>query len=32
MYIKRMIYDNVGPIKNIDIKLSFNENGNPKPM
>lgn len=32
MYIKRMMYDNVGPINNIDIRLPFNENGNPKPI
>lgn len=32
MYLKHMIYENIGPIDKIDIKPSFNEKNEPIPM
>lgn len=32
MYINKILYENVGPIKKIDIDASFTDAGNPKPM
>ena len=32
MYIKQIIDVNMGPIARIDLKPSFNDNGNPKPV
>lgn len=32
MYIKRINFQNYGPISNVDITPSFNENGTPKPI
>lgn len=32
MYIKKLVYNNVGPLKNITIIPSFTEEGNPKPI
>lgn len=32
MYLKRLIYENVGPIESANIRLSFKENGDPKPV
>lgn len=32
MYIKKLIYENVGPVKDITIIPSFTEEGNPKPI
>jgi len=32
MYINKLMYENVGPIKNINIDFSFSNNGNPKPI
>lgn len=32
MYLKHMIYENIGPIDRIDIKPSFNEKNEPIPM
>ena len=32
MFLDRIIMENVGPIDRLDIKLPFNENGNPKPI
>lgn len=32
MYLKHMIYENIGPIDRIDIKPSFDEKNEPIPM
>lgn len=32
MYVRRMIYRNVGPVLNLDFSLPFHDNGNPKPV
>lgn len=32
MYLKQIISENVGPIENVDIKPSFNDDGSPKPL
>ena len=32
MYLKKMIYENVGPISNCNIAMSFHDNDNPKPV
>lgn len=32
MYVRRMIYRNVGPVLNLDLSLPFHDNGNPKPV
>ena len=32
MYLKRLLYENVGPISKIDLNAQFDENGNPKPI
>lgn len=32
MYLKRIIFENVGPISQIDIRPSFNQDGLPKPL
>ena len=32
MYIKKMVYEHVGPIKNIQIDMPLNENHTPKPV
>ena len=32
MYIKKLLYENVGPIENINIDLPFNDNGTPQPI
>ena len=32
MYIKKMVYEHVGPIKNIQINMPLNENNTPKPV
>lgn len=32
MYLKRLLYKNVGPISRIDLNAQFEENGNPKPI
>jgi len=32
MYIKRIKFQNYGPISNLEVKPNFNENGNPKPI
>ncbi|MEQ6118474.1 AAA family ATPase [Reichenbachiella sp. MALMAid0571] len=32
MYIKRIKFQNYGPISNLDVTPNFNDNGNPKPI
>lgn len=32
MYLKRILYENVGPIQKFDFKTQFDEKGNPKPL
>ena len=32
MYIKKLIYENVGPIEQVAITPSFTPEGNPKPI
>ena len=32
MYIKKLVYENVGPIKNIQIDMPLNEHRTPKPV
>lgn len=32
MYIKQLIYENVGPIENVNITANFTTEGNPKPI
>ena len=32
VYLKRLIYENVGPIEKIDLSTQFEMNGNPKPL
>ena len=32
MYLKKLVYKNVGPLENIIIDMPFNDNGSPKPM
>ena len=32
MYIKKGIYENVGPLKSVNIDFPFNEDGTPKPL
>ena len=32
MYIEKMVYEHVGPIKNIQINMPLNENNTPKPV
>lgn len=32
MYLEKCIYENVGPISNIQISFAFEENGEPKPI
>ena len=32
MYIDRIIYENVGPIRNVTLSFPFDRNGNPKPV
>lgn len=32
MYIKKIVYENVGPIENIAVDFPFHEDGNPKPI
>lgn len=32
MYLKRILYENVGPIQKFDFRTQFDEKGNPKPV
>lgn len=32
MYLKKIVYENMGPIFSIDIEPGFNKNGDPKPL
>lgn len=32
MYIKKLVYEHVGPIMNLQINMPFNEKGSPKPV
>lgn len=32
MYIKKLVYENVGPVKSIEINMPLNENRTPKPV
>ena len=32
MYIKKLVYENVGPINGVDISLHLKQNGQPKPV
>ena len=32
MYIKKLVYEHVGPIKNVQINMPLNEKGSPKPV
>lgn len=32
MYLEKLAYENVGPLKSVKINFSFSSNGNPKPV
>ena len=32
MYLEKLMYENVGPINEVHLDLSFSENGSPKPI